>query len=126
MVSEKELRETVLKKFIQIWKQKSILAKKGSLLTKGIQVATRAYGIRKQLPKTVTNETVEKMVDEFIKKEAQRGFTDDNKGDFYYRYEPKIEIMLEIQDEKTGKSKLFFDAPIVAIHSSAGFVPQLR
>ncbi len=122
MVSEKHLRETFLKKFLQIWREKSILAKRGKEITKTVKVATKVYGIRKQLPKVVTNDTVEQFVEEFIKKETGKGFMETNKGEFYIKHIPFMEVMLETID-KNEKPTGLLERPIVAIYAEAGFTP---
>lgn len=122
MVSEKELRETFFKKFLQVWRERSVLAKRGQALEKRTRVPTKAFGIRKQLPKVVTNETVEQFVTEFLKKEQMRGFIETNEGKFYIKHIPLMEIMLETIDP-SGKPTGLLEHPIVAIYAEAGFLP---
>ena len=122
MISENELRKTFLKKFLKLWREKSVLAKKGKPLEKSVRVPTRTFGIRKQLPKVVTDQTVEDFVAAFIKKEQEKGFIESNQGQFYIKHIPFMEIMLEIIDSK-GKPTGLLEHPIVAIFAEAGFLP---
>lgn len=124
MVTEQELREVFLKKFLQLWREKSPLAKRGKPIERTTKVQTRAYGIRKHLPKVVTNQTVQDFLEAFLKKERDRGFIDTNAGDFYIRHIPYMELMLETIDPN-GRSTGLLERPIVAIYAEAGFTPVI-
>jgi hypothetical protein len=122
MVSEKQLRETVEKKFRQIWEQKSLLAKRAKPLEPGQKIRTRKFGVRFQLPKTVTDQTIEEVVNLFLKKEQQWGFIEANKGDFFIGRYPTVDVMLETFDSK-GNPRLLFETPIITVYAEAGFLP---
>jgi len=123
MVSEKQLKDTLEKKFRQIWEKKSFLAKRARQVQPKERLPLRTFGIRYLLPKTVTDNTVEEIVDKFIKREQQKGFIETNDGEFFIKKYPTFVIMLETFDE-TGKSKLLFENPVVAVFVEAGFLPK--
>ncbi len=114
MTTEKELRDTVQSNFRKLWDTKSFLSKRGRVLEKKEKAKTRPFGVRKALKDKMGQTEITDLVDSFLKKEVERGFTKENTSEFIIRSYPVVEVM------KVNGSV------VVSVSIDAAFIPEKR